>query len=70
MVNFPGDLGIAITWPTSSFFFSFFGLYISFVNRMTFLVHSYFKISAGSYLYGIKKIISFILMPSSRLCLG
>lgn len=56
MADFPGDLGIAITWPTSSFFFSFFfGLYISFVNRMTFLVHSYFKISAGSYLYVIKK---------------
>lgn len=46
IVNFPGDSGIVITWPT----FFFFGLPVSIVNWMTILVHSYFKISAGSYL--------------------
>lgn len=48
-INFLGDLGIAITWPT--IFFFFFGLLVvSIVNWMTTLVHSYFKISAGGYL--------------------
>lgn len=47
-INFLGDLGIAITWPTIFFFFGL--LVVSTVNWMTTLVHSYFKISAGGYL--------------------
>lgn len=37
-VNFPGDSGIVITWPTF-----FFGLHVSIVNWMTILVHSLFQ---------------------------
>lgn len=49
IVNFAGDSGVAIPW-SAFFFFFFFGLHVSIVNWMTILVHSYFKISAGSYL--------------------
>lgn len=50
-LNFSGDSGIDITWPTIFFFFwSGGGLHVvSFVDRMT-ILYGYFKIFAGSYL--------------------